>query len=457
MGKQIKKLVKKVVKVIKKVVKAVVGVVKSVLGLGSPKFDDSDFNTAGSQGILINKTGSSVSLPVVYGATRIGGAQVYATTSGTDNVNLDIVFALCEGEIEALNGVLLDGVQIASHSGSGNRNNDFSMVAPYTSSNCQIYFRTGTDSQTSISQLAQRESGSGWDPRFRGIAYVYMRLVYDKEVWKNGLPTVTFDVKGKKVPTISASPSYSFSDDPARCILDYLTNTRYGKGIELSDIDLASFTTASQHFSSEGYKCRGNVDTSVNIWDNLIDLFSSCASYLTFGNKYRIVSEKADSTVAMHFDDSNTIGNVTYQMGSKSQLLNRVKIKFMDEATEYRDNIKIIESSTLKANDNGQILEQEIFFPFNKTATQAIDLGRLIINQSRQSHTINMKATIAAVNLQVGDIVTVTNETFGITAKKFRVRETVLLPTNEIELSLQEYDPDVFGNSIITDYKDDNN
>ena len=450
----IKKIVKKVVKVVKKVVKVVVGVVKSVLGLGSPKFDTPDFASQGSQGILINKTGSNTSLPVVYGTTRIGGTQVYAKTSGTDNVNLDIAFALAEGEIDAIQKVYFDGVQVASTSGSGNKDpGNWSMTAPYTTSNCQIYFRTGSDSQSAISQLSGLES---WNPRFRGVAYVYCRFVYSEDVWKNGLPTITFDVKGKKVPTISASPSYSYSDDPARCILDYLTNDRYGKGIAFSDIDLTSFSTASSHFSSEGYKCRGNVDTNATLYDNLIDLFTCCASYLVFGNKYRIVTEKVDNSVALTIDDSNTIGDIDYQLGDRTQLLNRIKIKFMDETTEYRDNIKVLESSTLKSNDNDNTLEQELFFPYTKTQTQATDLARIVLNQSRQSHTMVLKCTIEAINLQVGDVVQVTNSTFGITNKKFRVREITLLPENEIELVLQEYDPDVYGSSIITDYKADN-
>ena len=454
--KLVKKVVKTVVKVVKSVVNTVVGTVKAITGMGTPKVDVPDFEAAGSQGILINKQGSSVALPVIYGTTRTGGAQVFIKTSGTDNSNLDIVFAICEGEIDAIQKVYFDGAEVASTTGSGSKDpSNFTMVSPYTTSNSQIYFRPGTDSQTAIGQLAGLESG--WNPRFQGVAYVYIRLVYDSEVWKNGMPTITFDVKGKKVPATSDGTTLGYSDNPARCILDYLTNSRYGKGIAVADIDLPSFQSAETYFTSKSFHCRGNLDTNVKLYDNMIDLFSCCASYLTFGNKYRILPEKAESTIQMTLDDSNTIGDVVYFLGDKANMLNRVKIKFMDEATEYRDNIKILESSTLKTNDNDLTLESEIFLPFTKTLSVAQQLGTEILNQTRQSHTISLTATIAAVNLQVGDLVQVTNSTFNITNKQFRVRETTLLPSSEVELLLQEYDADVYGSSIITDYKDDNN
>lgn len=424
--------------------------------------DMPDFDTQGSQGILVNRTGSSVSIPVVYGDTRVGGVQVYINASGetgsgddlVDNAFLHLAFALAEGECHQLSKVFFDGVEVGSTSTTGDTNPvNWTFTGDY-SDKVEMYFRKGSDNQSEISQLAGEESV--WDPRFRGIAYAYLRLEYDSEVWKNGLPTITFQLKGKKVPTISASPSYSFSDDPARCILDYLTNSRYGKGIDINDIDLTSFSSASTYYSSKGFHCRGNLDTNANMYVNLIDLFTCCRSFLAFGNKYRLIPDKINSTVSLTLDDSNTIGNVTYGMGDKSQLLNSMKAKFMDEATEYRDNIKIVSSSTLKTNDNGLTLEQEISLPYTKSASVAQQIITEEINQSRQSHVIDLTATIEAIDLLVGDVVQVTNSTFGITNKLFKVLSTEIQPSNEVRLILREYDPDVYGSSIITDYKADN-
>ena len=134
-----------------------------------------------------------------------------------------------------------------------------------------------------------------------------------------------------------------------------------------------------------------------------------------------------------------------------------MKAKIMNAADNYHDDLVIVSDATLKSQDNGIVLEAEVSFPYIKNAAQAQQIITEEINQSRQSHLIELTATIEAVDLQVGDLVTVTNETFGITNKEFRVLMTELLPSSEVTLSLREYDADVYGGSVITDAKGDNN
>ena len=416
----------------------------------------SDFAQQGSQGILVNKSGSSTNIPVVYGETRTGGARTFITTTGTDNSNLHMVFVLGEGEMNACKKIYFDGVEVMSTTTVGANNNNWTFTESKYSGLVSAQFFPGTDTQTAPSGLVGAGSWTG-SPDHKGIAYIYMDLTYDQEVWKNGLPTMTFLVEGKLVPDTSNPSSRSYSDNPARCILDYLTSTRYGKGIDVNDIDLQSFQAAETYFNTKGFHIRGNLDTKARMYSNMIDLFTACRSYLAFGNKYRLIAEKAESTVQLTLDDSNTIGNVTYVLADKKTVFNKIKAKFMNENTEYRDDIVIVESSTLKANDNGHVLETELPLPYTKTKSVAQQLMTEELNESRQSNLIELTATVEAIDLQVGDIVQVTNSTFGITNKKFRVIETTIEPTSEVKLSLKEYSDDVYGSSIITNYKDDNN
>jgi len=138
-------------------------------------------------------------------------------------------------------------------------------------------------------------------------------------------------------------------------------------------------------------------------------------------------------------------------------MFNKLTAKFLDEDTEYKDNVKVLDSSALRTKDNGMELEAEIPLPFTKTLTTVTQMLTEEINQSRQSHTIGVKCTVEAINLEVGDLVNVTNETFGITQKTFRVLNTVIESNNEISLLCKEYDADVYGSSIITDELADNN
>ena len=414
-----------------------------------------EFEAQGAQGIMVNRTGSSQSIPVIYGATRTGGIRVFAETSGTDNLYLHLAFAIGEGEMNKCSEIFFDGVSAGTCSSAGSTDpGSWSIASPW-SGKVQMYFRPGTDSQTEISQLGDLKGS--WSPHFKGIAYAYLRLEFDEEVWKNGVPEITFNVEGVKVPATSDGTTLSYSDNPARCILGYLVNTRYGKGIDPADLDLTSFADAETYCNTKNFETRGNLSTNGTIHANVIDLLSSCRGYLTFGNKYRLLIDRASSETPFEITKDNTVGNVDYILGDKSTMFNKMTAKFIDASTEYKDNIKVVASSTLKTADNGMDLEAEIPMPYVKTASVVEQILIEEINQSRQSHMIQMKCTVDAIDLQVGDLVNVTNETFGITQKTFRVLNTLIEPSSEVTLVLREYDADVYGSSIITDELADNN
>ena len=422
-----------------------------------------DAPAMGSQGIMVQKQGTNEPIPVIYGKTRTGGAQVFIKAEGAytpsgeteiPNAFLHMVMTLCEGEINNCTKIYFNDVLAATNNSSSGDSDSWAIQSPFDGY-VTIKFRAGSDSQSAISDLSNG-SIMGNDPKFTGIAYVYFKLKYYADIWKNGVPSITFEVEGKKVPSTSDGTSLSYSDNPANCILDYLTNTRYGKGIPVSQIDLPSFASAATHFNNEGFHCRGNLLTQVNMYDNMIDLFTCCNSSLTLGNKYKLVPEKTGSSV-MTLDNYNTIGPLSYQLSSRAGLLNSIKVKFMDDSTDYKDNIKVIESSVLKTQDNVALLQSEIFLPFTKTVATAQRIATYKLNQSRQSNRIVLTASIEAMRLEPGDVVSLTNSTFNITNKLFRVTETIILPNNRIELSLREYDPNVYSLTILENAKNDDN
>jgi hypothetical protein len=424
-----------------------------------------DFSQRGAQGIMVNATGSSQSIPLIYGSTRTGGVRVYVHTEGTTgsgddeikNTYLHLAFAIAEGEVNKCSAIYFNDVVAGTCSSAGSTDpGSWTINSPWNG-HVEMYFRPGTDSQTEITELAEAD-GTAWDPHFKGIAYAYIRLKYEEEKWVNGVPTITFDIEGKKVPATGdgTSLSYTNGDNPANCILDYLVNTRYGKGIDPADIDLASFETARAYCDGR-FHTRGNINTSASLYGNLFDLMTSCRGYIAFGNKYKLIIDKASSEIPFEITEDNIIGNVSYSLGGKSGMYNKITAKYLNESKKYKDDVKVVESSTLKTQDNGLSLETEISLPFTKTETVANQLLVEEINQSRQSHIISLKCTVDAVDLEVGDLVNVTNETFGITQKTFRVLETIIETNSEVSLSLVEYDSDVYGDSIIEDARADDN
>ena len=121
--------------------------------------------------------------------------------------------------------------------------------------------------------------------------------------------------------------------------------------------------------------------------------YSHLVLYLTFGNKYRLLIDKASSETPFEITKHNTVGNVDYILGDKSTMFNKMTAKFIDASTEYKDNIKVVASSSLKTADNGMDLEAEIPMPYVKTASVVEQILIEEINQSRQSHMIQLKCT----------------------------------------------------------------
>ena len=103
-------------------------------------------------------------------------------------------------------------------------------------------------------------------------------------------------IQGKKIVTLAsnlAEQTASFSTNPAFCLLDYLRNERYGKGVPTSDIDLQSFYDASQVCVTQVTPFSGSptinifdtntvLDTSKKVIENVRDLLGACRGFLPF-------------------------------------------------------------------------------------------------------------------------------------------------------------------------------
>ncbi|MEO5363961.1 MAG: phage tail protein [Magnetococcus sp. DMHC-8] len=190
-----------------------------------PKPDAPKFNT----GILLNQRSTVAPVPVVYGSRRVGGAMVFTDTTGGKREFLHVVIVLSEGPVAAINTVYLDDIPITDKKYSG-------LV--------ECYRHLGTDTEAD-SLLVSRSSLWTDDHKLMGFAYLYLRLKYDANVF-TGLPTITADVDGRTLYD-PRSRTTRFSSNPALVIRDYLTDTRYGKGLPVGVIQDESFAAAATH------------------------------------------------------------------------------------------------------------------------------------------------------------------------------------------------------------------
>ncbi len=316
----------------------------------------------------------------------------------------------------------------------------------------EAWVHTGADDQAADEELVASISGWTSAHKLSGVAYLYTRLKYDQDVFAGGIPVITADVKGVKVYD-PRSASTAWSDNPALCIRDYLTNARYGRAIPTSMIDEASFIAAANYCdetvtkggsSAKRYTLNGVVDTGRTSLEVIRELLTACRGMLVFtGGVYRLLIDKPE-TAAFAFTEDNILGAWSISLGDKTNTYNRVQANFFNPARAWQPDIATIDSTTLRTQDNGLLLEREITLPFTSDEATAKQIATINLNQSRQQVLTEFTATIAGLRCEVGDVVSITHSTPGWSAKKFRILRMALQNNDEVRVTALEYDETVY-------------
>ena len=433
----------------------------------APDYGTSDFDNT-EKGILINKQSNDASIPVVYGERLVGGTRIFIESSGTDNQYLYVALALAEGEINSIEEIRVDE-KVVTFDGAlthGTVREVASSDSNYykdSSSHIQIQAFLGKDDQVASSVLSTLSSW-GSNHRLRGICYLALRFKWNQDVF-SGIPLVQAKIKGKKVVTLASDLSEqtaSFSTNPAFCLLDYLRNERYGKGIATSSINLQSFYDASQvcvtqvtPYSSASdiniFDCNAVIDTSKRVIDNVREIIKGCRGYLPFvQGKYKLIIE-ATGSASITLNEDDIIEGYALASPSKNTKYNRVICSFVNPDRNYQvDEVQFPpaddsglasadQHSTMKTADGGFLLEGRFEFRTITSPYQAEEMAEIILRRSRESLGLNLNVGFKAYELHIGDIVNISIASLGFSSKAFRVLAITFNDDYTIGLSLVEY------------------
>jgi len=432
-----------------------------------PDFGTNDFEET-ERGILVNKQSNNASIPVVYGERLVGGTRVFIETSGTDNEFLYVALVLSEGEINSIEQIRVDD-KVVTFDGALTDNTQRSVASSDSNfykdavSYITIEPHFGTDGQ-SASSLLSTLSSWGSNHKLSGICYLALKFKWNADVF-GGIPQVQAKIKGKKVVTLASNLSEqtaSFSTNPAFCLLDYLRNERYGKGIATSDIDLQSFFDASQVCVTQVTPFSGGsdinifdtnavIDTSRKVIDNVRDILRGCRGYLPYvQGKYRLVIETTGSA-SVSLGEDDIIGGYALASPTKNSKYNRVISTFINPDRNFQadqvtfpptDDSSLATAdkhATMKAADGGFLLEGKFDFKTITSPYQAEEMSEIILRRSRESLGLNITAGFKAYELHIGDIVNITISSLGFSSKAFRVLSMVFNEDYTIALTLVEH------------------
>ena len=489
--KAVTNIVKAVVNVVVSVVKAVVDFVGDVIGFVLNPFgifDTPDVPDPGqqAQGVQVTKNGTNVPLPVVYGYRRVGGIQIFAESNGSSNKYLYVVYALCEGEIQGVNRIIVNDVDLPLPSGAvypvGTKQ---TVSSGRFKDRIQFQCFYGTDSQGQSSLANETPTWPSKSRKLPGVAYVVMRFEWkeiknqedaDNNPFSGGIPQVKFDVFGKKVYDVRTHAggvdlvgSYSartkkYSFNPANCLLDYLENPRYGAGLAATEINADTFKAAADKYeqtvnysntqSGRALTMNAVINTGAKVIDNVKTMTAGARGIMPFvQGRYKLkVEDGGDPTditsttvqIAYDVDSNEIVGGLSLDGERKSTKYNQVIVNYIDPDKGFSNQQVVYNVAGDQTIDNDEELSGEFTFHTVTNVAIAYDLAALIYKKSRTQTQVSFTATQELMDVEVGDVIRITDTVLDLSLDTFRVVGIKLRNDGLLDVEVVEHDATIY-------------
>jgi len=387
----------------------------------------------------------------VYGSSKKSGAIIFMDTTNNTK-RLHLVVQVASHEIESFDKIYFNDEELTLTAINTDSNGitRFRPTSPskydkqsdfrglpldiiYTRQAVEIKLHKGTDDQLADADLVDQVSSWTTDHRLRGIAYIYVQMDYDTDMFPNGIPNISAEIKGKKVLDFRTS-STAHSSNPALCIHDYLTDTRLGLGISADSIDTTSFTTManlcdedvtlSGGGTEKRYTCNGIVYNDIAPMQILEDMLTSCVGTLSYSNGKFIIKggQYVAPSVSLDEDDFITGINLNTKQ-SRKDLFNTVKGIFTSPESNWQPTDYPAVTSSTFVTDDGETITADIDLPFTTSSKTAQRIAKITLLKNRQQMVLATTLKMTGFKLQVGDTVNITNSRLGFSNKVFEVAE----------------------------------
>lgn len=422
-------------------------------------------------------------LPIVYGSAWLGGTITDLSIT-SDNQNMYFVLSLCEvtntpssaPDTITFGNIYYGGKKVIFDSTyqykvTGLLDESTGLTDTSVDGKIEIYlYSNGSNSPYNSSSSAisvMQASGLEyqWDSTklMSNCAFAIVHLTYNAEANVTGLAQTKFNVINSR---------YQVGD----CIYDYLTNTRYGCSIPNSQVDTTSLsvlnTYCNESFTYTTYagttstqtrfRFDGAIDTTRTCMANLQDMVSCCDALLTYNEitaQWGVITQKPAYSIAMDLNDSNIISSLQVTPIDLAGSYNIIECKFPDKSNQDAFNsvtfdLATIAPSLLYANE--PVNKMSVALPLVNDNVRAQYIANRLLKSAREDLQLQAEINYVGIQLQAGDVVTVTNANYGWVAKLFRINKVVETYTDDgsitAKLTLSEFNPSVYDDVAITQF-----
>jgi hypothetical protein len=304
------------------------------------------------------------------------------------------------------------------------------------------------------------------------LVFAVVQLDYSAENGITELPPITFEITNDLT-------------DPGLVWTDYLTNTIYGAGIPIGEVNTSSATrlsdlsntipanqrepwplptsTTTTASNQVRYSINGIFNTGESVKNNLDKIDIASASWTTYdyqlGQWSTIPNYTIDAGVlatAFQFTDDNIIGDINVTATNLEDLYNSVEVGFADRNNRDQTSYYTSATSVALRNDLEPDNQLRLNTDLCNNALQAGRVGQIELRQSRVDLLINFTADYSALSVAAGDVVKITNSVYGFSDALFRVTRVQEVEGDDgmivAGITALQYDATVYSDTDLVDY-----
>jgi hypothetical protein len=424
-------------------------------------------------------------VPVIYGTAYTGGIVTDLSITG-NNQRLYYVMTLAEVTNTAP-GQTADAITFGNVYWGGKRcvfgtgADTYKVVGLYdestgvtdttVDSKLNIYlYNNGSNAPTNstssaITVMSSFDLAYQWDATklMTNTAFAIIEITYSISANLTGIQQTRFQITNSRFK-------------PGECLSDYLLSPRYGAAFEAASIDTASLAALDAYCNATmtytpytggsatqtRFRFDGVVDTSQTIMTTMQMMAANCDCLIRFNEitgQWGVIVQSPAYTLAMAINDSNMTSAIQITPTDLSSSYNIAEVKFPDGTQKDSFNTVTLDLSIVNPGlmyPNEPVNKQTINLPLVNNSVRAQYLANRFLEEAREDLQIMVNINYSGIQLEAGDIVSVTNTNYGWSAKLFRIAKVVEQFADSgavtAALTLMEYNPAVYDDVNVTQF-----
>ncbi len=420
-------------------------------------------------------------LPVVYGTAWTGGIVTDLSIS-SDNQQMYYVISLCEVTNNGLDSITFGDMYWGGKKVNFDPTNQYEVISftdestgavdTAVAGKMQVYFYSNgsstpvNSSQTAIQVMQTPGLVYVWDATklMTNCAFAIVHLSYNSDAGTTGLQQTKFQLTNSRTK-------------PGDCFLDYLTNNVYGAALPIDQIDTASFDALNDYCDelfaytdADGntqtqprFRFDGQISPARTVMQNLQDMQNCCDCLLRYNEilgKWGAIVQSSTYTVAMELDDSNLVSAIQISPIDIAGSYNVIEAKFPNSTTQDTFDTATFDLAEIDPSllfPNEPVNKQSISLSLVNNSVRAQLISIRMLKTSREDLQVMVNTNFTGIQLEAGDIVTITNANYGWTNKPFRLNKLIEEFAEDAsvtaKLTLTEFNASVYDDMPITEFQ----